>query len=553
MDAFFEKDPVYENQPEETVGQPMAEPTEEPVELPAEEAVKEPVPEEKPAAAEPNPQPQGYVPYGYTQPSPQNYQPQNYPPQGYAQPGYPPQNYPPQGYPQPGYQPQGYPQQGYSQSGYGRPAYTQPTYGGQNVPPYGTYPQPVRRTRKKRSNAWKGVIAIFSIMCLCVSIFAGIYLASDLRDRSAAGEKTIEFLFPSREKANDDPGLITDLQNSEYASIADIAEDVGRSVVTIITTVKTEDPTGIFGDAYSGEALGSGVIIGEQEDELYIATNFHVIDGASDVSVLMGENNTHASKAYYKGSDSQSDLAVIYVKKSEVEPDVLKDIKIATLGESDALKVGDLAIAIGSPIDKSYSNTVTAGIISGLERSVTFVNETTGISNTLILLQTDTAINPGNSGGALVNGRGEVIGINDAKIVSSDVEGMGFAIPISSAKPVLESLITRGKVIRPYLGIVGNAIDPSSEFAVQYGLLSGIYVQQVMEGLSASKAGMLADDVIITFKGVNVEKFSDLTETLAACEIGETVEVVVVRGYMEGAAETVTLTLTIEEKPGDYD
>ncbi|MCR5005035.1 MAG: trypsin-like peptidase domain-containing protein [Clostridiales bacterium] len=410
-----------------------------------------------------------------------------------------------------------------------------------------------QRRVERQTHGWKFGVAILSLITLCASTFGGVYWASTLLNRTHDTNQTGTFFFPSDEKAVKEVADITALQNSEYTSIADIADDVGHSVVTIVTTVVAQDPSGIMGDAAYGEALGSGVIIGESEDELYIATNFHVINNATDVKVLMGSDETVSATAYYKGSDSGSDLAVIYVKKSDLDEDTLKEIKIATLGDSDSLKVGDLAIAIGSPVNKTYSNTVTAGIISGLERSVSFKDEDTGLVNTLILLQTDAAINPGNSGGALVNGRGEIIGINDAKIVSSDVEGMGFAIPISTAKPVLEELINHGKVIQPYLGITGSGIDAASEFAVTYGMFSGVYVQSVLEGLSADKAGIQVDDVIIEFNGQKIDTFKDLTDALHACEIGQTVEVKVVRGYVDGDPETVTLSLTIQEKPGDFD
>ena len=409
-----------------------------------------------------------------------------------------------------------------------------------------------QRRMERQAHGWKLGVAILSLITLSATTFGGVYWASDLLNRTRDTKDSGSFFFPPSEKAVTEVQDITTLQNSEYDSISDIADDVGHSVVTIVTTVAAQDPTGIMGESY-GEALGSGVIIGEEGDELYIATNFHVINGATDVKVLMGSDETVSATAYYKGSDSGNDLAVIYVKKSELDEKTLKELKIATLGDSDSLKVGDLAIAIGSPIDKSYSNTVTAGIISGLERSVSFKDEATGLVNTLILLQTDAAINPGNSGGALVNGRGEIIGINDAKIVSSDVEGMGFAIPISTAKPVLEELINHGKVIQPYLGITGSGIDAASEFAVTYGMFSGVYVQTVVEGLSADQAGMKADDVIIEFNGTKIDTFKDLTDALHACEIGQTVKVKVVRGYVDGDPETVTLTLTVQEKPGDFD
>lgn len=544
------------------------------------ERVAEPEAEERPFQQDPYTQgtydkPQAYT-QGYSQEGTQGY-PNGYS-NGYSQ-GHP-QGYP-QGYQQ-GYQqagPQGY-GNGYSQaypqgadpyrtqpyngnpgSYQNQPAWNERAYTGQpryerqpyypSMDPY-TY-QPPRRPRKPKSGkGWKKAAWILSLICLCASIFGGVYWATLLKYK-ASDNKVSAFLFPKRDNAVPDPGQITDYQSSEYGSISDIAEDVGRSVVTILTTVPNTSYSDIMGETYYGEALGSGVIIGEEGDELYIVTNFHVIKGASDVKVLIGKDETKSVTAHYKGSDSQSDLAVIYVKKSEIDEEILKYIKIATLGESDDLKVGDLAIAIGSPLDQSYSDTVTAGIISGLERSVTFVDEETQLSNTLTLLQTDAAINPGNSGGALVNGRGEVIGINDAKIVSDDVEGMGFAIPISSAKPILESLISRGKFIRPYLGITGSTIDASSEFARTYGLISGVYIQTVLEGLSAYKAGIQAEDVIISFNGTAIETFADLQKALADCEIGQKVEVVVVRGYKDGDAQTVTLDLTVEEKPGDFE
>lgn len=406
---------------------------------------------------------------------------------------------------------------------------------------------PVRRN----GGGWKVGVAVLCIICLCGSIFGGVYWSSLLKNDSTDDHI---FSFPSKEKkdAETETQEVTELQNTSYDSVADIAEDVGKSVVTIVTTIESNDSMGIIGSSYSGEALGSGVIIGEDGDELYIATNYHVISGATAVSVLIGEDETAAIDAHYKGSDSQMDLAVIYVNKSEISEDILSDIKIATLGESDDMELGDLAIAIGSPLDKSYSNTVTAGIISGLERSVTFKDDD-GTSKTLVLLQTDAAINPGNSGGALVNGRGEVIGINNAKIVADDIEGMGFALPMSTAKPILEELINHGKVVRPYLGITGTAIQSGSEFATYYNLLSGIYVASVVEGGAADQAGIKKDDVIISFDGKVLNTFQDLTDALNACEIGQEVTLEIIRGYAEGDSQTLTVKAVIQEKPGDIE
>ena len=340
---------------------------------------------------------------------------------------------------------------------------------------------------------------------------------------------------------------MTKLQNSNYETISDIAEDLSLSVVTIITSIESVD---MFNMTRSGSALGSGIIIGESGDELYIATNHHVLSDAKSVSVIIGMDDAHAVNAYLKGSDQDTDLAVIYLKKSEIPDEVKEQIKIATLGDSDSLRLGDLSIAIGSPVDKSFGNTVTVGSISGLERTVQFQNDD-GTSQSMILLQTDAAINPGNSGGALVNGRGEVVGINNAKLTSTDIEGMGFAIPINTAKPILEQLINEGKIRRPYLGITGVSVEDLQNTS-QYNLVYGVYVATVVENGPAAKAGVQANDVIISFNGQPINVFDDLTAAIKELGIGGSAEMEILRGYIEGDAQTVTLQVTIEEKPSSY-
>ena len=294
------------------------------------------------------------------------------------------------------------------------------------------------------------LVALICCIALILSVAGGTWLSSILSEKN-----NNDFVLPQASATEDNMGYLDSVQNSTYESVSDIAEDVGQSVVTIIVTT---DYTEYF-MAYTGESLGSGIIIGEEDDKIYIATNYHVIESASDVSIIAGSDNSTTIQAYYQGADSDTDLAVIYIKKSEVPEEVRSEMKIATLGDSGAMRLGDLAIAIGSPVDKSFGNSVTAGTISGLERSVSFVDEATQTTQTLTLMQTDAAINPGNSGGALVNGRGEVIGINNAKIASTEVEGMGFAIPMNTAKPILEQLINEGKVSRPYIGITGIAVS----------------------------------------------------------------------------------------------
>lgn len=419
-----------------------------------------------------------------------------------------------------------------------------PNYGSAPNYNYNTYqytpyspvpPEPV----KKKSNAWKVWVAILCVICLCGSIIAGAVLSSRiLKDKIGSGD----FHFPEIADNGDQDGTLSSLQNSSYESVADIAEDVGKSVVTIITAISTMD--GFI--TTEGEVLGSGIVIGEQGDKLFIATNYHVIEDASAVSVIVGSDETKAISAYHQGSDEDSDLAVIYIRKSDVPEEILGGIKIATLGNSNKLRLGDLAIAIGSPVDKSFGNTVTVGTISGLERSVTFTDDE-NVASTMILLQTDAAINPGNSGGALVNGRGEVIGINNAKIVDTDVEGMGFAIPSDTAKPILETLINEGKIVRPYMGILGNNASDIKELE-SYNLLSGVFVQRVVSGSPASQAGIKAYDVIVSFNGVTVDNFDDLTVELKKCSIGQKVEIEVIRDYLEGEPRRVTLELVIQDK-----
>ena len=228
-----------------------------------------------------------------------------------------------------------------------------PHYGNGMAPP--VYP-PVK---KKSRNAWKVWVALLCIVCLGASVIGGVYLSNYLLQNTSANGSG-DFQFPSTSGGTDGRADVTKLQNSTYETISDIAEDLSMSVVTIITSIESVD---MFNMTRSGSALGSGIIIGESGDELYIATNHHVLSDATSVSVIIGMDDAHAVNAYLKGSDKDTDLAVIYLKKSEIPEEVKDQIKIATLGDSDALRLGDLSIAIGSPVDKSFGNTVTVGSI----------------------------------------------------------------------------------------------------------------------------------------------------------------------------------------------
>lgn len=312
-------------------------------------------------------------------------------------------------------------------------------------------------------------------------------------------------------------------------SIVRIAEQVGPSVVPITSRVTVQD---VFMNRSQTEGTGSGVIFNISQDSIYILTNNHVVDGATEVTV--GITDDLNLKAQLVGVDPDTDLAVVKVEKSQVPKDQLTLVKPAVLGNSDAVKVGETAIAIGNPL--GYSRTVTAGIISALDRRV---DESL---NRLSLIQTDAAINPGNSGGALVNASGQVIGINTVKIADTKVEGIGFAIPINSAKPIIDQLLTQGYVSRPYLGIAGRDID--AEMSKLYEIPVGVIIMEVIPGGAAEDAGLKKGDVLIAFDGQPVTTMEQLIGLIGTRKVGDQVPVKLVR---EGSQKIET-TVTLQEK-----
>ena len=278
------------------------------------------------------------------------------------------------------------------------------------------------------------------------------------------------------------------------------------------------------------ESQGSGIIIGQNDSELLIATNNHVVEDADTLSVCFVDDQAH--EATVKGTDADNDLAVIAVKLSDISDDTMSQIKIAEIGDSDQLQVGEQVVAIGNAL--GYGQSVTTGIVSAVNRQLEDSDSENGF------IQTDAAINPGNSGGALLNANGEVIGINSAKINSSAVEGMGFAIPISDASDVIQNLMnkeTRSKVSdeeRGYLGIKGY--DVSEEGAQMYNMPTGVYVKEVMSGGGAEKAGLTKGSIITGFEGSSISGMSSLQEQLQYYKAGE----------------EVTLTVQIPDKNGEY-
>lgn len=308
---------------------------------------------------------------------------------------------------------------------------------------------------------------------------------------------------------------------SEEKSVSDIAEGMMPAMVSI-TNVSVQEVQNYFGRFGRGQtqelkSSGTGIIIGQNENELLIVTNNHVVEDATTLSVCFVDEEV--CEAVIKGTDPDNDLAVIAVKLADVKEETADVIKVAKIGNSDALKVGEQVVAIGNAL--GYGQSVTTGIVSALNRQI----DTTDA----IMIQTDAAINPGNSGGALLNMSGEVIGINSAKFSSTEVEGMGYAISITTATPIIEDLMTRTtreKVSAEnasYMGINGE--DVTEQISAAYGIPQGVYVTYVGEDSPASEAGIAAKSIITKFDGVRITSLTGLQERLEYYAAGETVEV----------------------------
>lgn len=324
---------------------------------------------------------------------------------------------------------------------------------------------------------------------------------------------------------------------SNSQNVASVVNEVMPSVVSITSTIQSSNYYG-FGTQES-EGAGSGFIIAKTKDSLMIATNNHVVSDATSLTVGFVDDTT--AKATVVGTDSSADLAVISVKIKDIKDATASKIKVATLGSSDDLKVGEEVVAIGNAL--GYGQSVTTGVVSAKNREVSLTD------GTMNLLQTDAAINPGNSGGVLINMDGQVVGINNAKLEDTSVEGMGYAIPITTAKTILTDLMNAGSVSTKdaaFLGVVGRDINESYSSAL--GIPSGIYVSQVVSGSPAEKAGISAGDVIVKFEGNNVSTMSGLKEKLAIKKANTKVKITFKRANQSGTYEEKTVTVTLGKK-----
>lgn len=420
---------------------------------------------------------------------------------------------------------------------------------------------------QKKAGATIALAVIFGLVAAVV--FQAANFAADRflnTGKSSVQIKTTDSV-DLQETASDDSTADKVLSDSENGTVAAVAQASMPSVVAI-TTVSVQEIPSFFGYSshqYKSASTGSGIIVGDNDDELLIATNNHVVDGATTLSVCFigddvanaetetvnaGDNGDlnveDAVSAKIKGTDADNDLAVVAVKKSDIPEDTLNQIKIAQIGSSDDLAVGQQVVAIGNAL--GYGQSVTSGWISALNRTISTDDGT----NSTGLIQTDAAINPGNSGGALLNMKGELIGINSAKYADSAVEGMGYAIPISKAKPILEELMnreTREKVDSSKKGYLGVSLANLTTEAIEmYNMPTGAFVRNVEDDSPAQEAGICKGDIIVKFDGQKVSDGDDLLDKLQYYKSGEKIEAVIARAT-NGEYEENTIELTLGTRP----
>lgn len=452
-------------------------------------------------------------------------------------------------------------------------------YAGGNIPP--------QKPRKKKNFSGNNsfgkkaatAVALAVIFGLVAgAVFQGVNIAADKYRGNDSGTtigktETVTGTEDSTGSSSAD-STVKDIV-AESGTVAGVAQATMSSVVAI-TSVSVQEIPSFFGYGtrqYQSAGSGSGIIVGENDSELLIATNNHVVSGATTLTVCFAGSDVvgaeeetqamassgstgfgsdgdvdvdNAVSAKIKGTDEENDLAVVAVEKSDIPDETMEEIKIAQLGSSDDLVVGEQVVAIGNAL--GYGQSVTSGWVSALNRSIsTEDGEASG------LIQTDAAINPGNSGGALLNMNGEVIGINAAKYADSQVEGMGYAIPISKAEPILEELMnreTRDKVEDSskvgYMGV--KAADLTTEAIQMYNMPAGAFITEVTEGGAADNAGIKKGDIIVKLDGQKVSGKDDLVDKLQYYEAGETIEVVISRAN-SGEYKEQTIEVTLGSKP----
>ena len=423
--------------------------------------------------------------------------------------------------------------QSYESQAYGAPTYEQPDEQSKK--------QPRHHMRKKKER--KPIhIGVKWAICICMALVFGLlasaaFQASNVVINKVVGNKTT--VASSGQKVNSTK-VSTNTSSDVDSELADMVENVMPSVVSI-TNLSVQQVQDFFGGVreYESQSSGSGIIIGQNDSELLIVTNNHVVEGSSTLTVTFVDEES--VEAQVKGTNSNIDLAVVAVQLDQIKDSTMKEIKTATLGDSDAIRVGEPAIAIGNAL--GYGQSVTNGIISAKDRTVD------GFETTLI--QTNAAINPGNSGGALLNAKGEVIGINTVKVNADAVEGMGYAIPISDVTDVINDLMnrqTRTKVDESQRGALGiSGTDVDSQSAQVYNMPEGVFISEVTKDGGAEKAGLTKGSIITEFDGTKIDGMDTLKAQLEYYKAGETVDVTVQVPEKNGEYKEQTVQVTLGE------
>lgn len=419
--------------------------------------------------------------------------------------------------------------------------------------------------KKKKKGGFFRLIA----KTVCIALVFGVVASAAFQGTNYLGKQVFgddvtleaETIVPEIESVTPQSGGATQVSNAGLGDVRNIVKECMPSLVAItnISVKEVQNYWGFFGWYGSPQqqeqtSTGTGIIIGQNDTELLIVTNNHVVSGANTLTVLFsvdeGKDGAEAVEAKIKGTDPTKDIGVIAVDLEDIPAETLNEIKIATIGDSSQLEVGEQVVAIGNAL--GYGQSVTTGIVSALNREVQLQNEDgTLIENSLI--QTDAAINPGNSGGALLNMQGEVIGINAAKFSAVEAEGVGYAIPITDVEELigdLKTMITRSVVEEDKMGYLGiTCQDVTQDVSQMYDMPIGVYLSSVVEGCAAEKAGLQKGDILTKFDGVTVTSYDALRARLQYYEAGETVEVTVQSpNGAEYVEKTVSITLDSKTK-----
>lgn len=404
-----------------------------------------------------------------------------------------------------------------------------------------------RKNKKpKKSSSFGAKLGRTAAIALVFGLVAGISFQSVVtvsnkflnKDATQLTETKTETKSSSQKLPSSSTATATSTTVS--TDVSEIVDNVLPAIVQVTNAGLKEYRT-FFGTMQQPTtSAGSGIIVSQDEDNIYIATNNHVVSGAETLTITF--NDGEAVEGTIKGTDSSCDLAVVSVAIKDIKEDTLSEIKVATLGDSDSTVVGEAAIVIGNAM--GYGTSVTNGIISAKDREVSITDDDGNVV-TNSLLQTNAAVNPGNSGGALLNAKGEVIGIVSAKLAEESVEGMGYAIPISYAWNIIQQMVDNDVVSEleaSYLGIAGR--DITTEMSEQYNVPVGVYVAQVVAGSGAEEAGIETEDVITAFNGRKVTSVNTLNNIMKYLPAGSTVEVKVAKASNDYKEETVKVTLT---------